>query len=69
MKEEYKVPIWHKLNLSIEEAAAYSRIGENRLREELASENCTFCLRVGKKKKLIKRKEFEIWCQSMSEII
>nr|WP_249026583.1 excisionase [Thomasclavelia cocleata] len=35
----------------------------------MSSEHCTFCLKVGKSKKLVKRKEFELWCQSMSEIV
>lgn len=68
MSKKYNVPIWKKINLSVEEAAAYSHLGENRIREELSSEYCTFCLKVGKSKKLVKRKEFELWCQSMSEI-
>ena len=30
---KYEVPIWEKSNLTIEEAAAYSGIGMNKLRE------------------------------------
>ena len=37
MKKE--VPIWEKSNLTIEEAAAYFNIGENKLRKLAADEN------------------------------
>lgn len=32
MSSDLKVPIWQKYTLTIEEAAAYFRIGENKLR-------------------------------------
>lgn len=32
MSNDLKVPIWQKYTLTIEEAAAYFRIGENKLR-------------------------------------
>lgn len=32
MSSDFKVPIWQKYTLTIEEAAAYFRIGENKLR-------------------------------------
>ena len=35
---EKKIPVWHQYTLSIEEAAAYFRIGEKKLRQ-LVSEN------------------------------
>ena len=41
MKE---VPIWEKSNLTIEEAAAYSSIGVNKIRELSNDENCPFVL-------------------------
>lgn len=56
MKE---VPIWEKMNLTIEEAAAYSGIGIHKIRELIKEPNCNFVLSVGIKKTLIKRKEFE----------
>ena len=55
MKE---VPIWEKSNLTLEEAAAYSGIGKNRLRELSDAKNCQFVLWVGNKR-LIKRKELD----------
>ena len=38
MKEKSEVPIWEKYTLTIEEAATYFRIGENKLRK-IVSEN------------------------------
>jgi excisionase family DNA binding protein len=53
-----EVPIWHKINLTIEEAAAYSNIGEKKIRELLENPTCEFVLRKGTHK-LVKRKQFE----------
>lgn len=56
--EKFNVPIWHKLNLSIEEAVKYSGIGRAKLYEMTNREDCTFVLWVGSHR-LIKRKEFD----------
>lgn len=53
-----EIPIWEKSNLTIEEAAAYSGIGRNKLRELTESETCTFVLWIGTKR-LIKRRKFD----------
>ena len=55
MKE---IPIWEKSNLTIEEAALYSGIGRNKLRQLTDDENCKFVLWVGNKR-LIKLKKFD----------
>lgn len=55
MKE---VPIWEKSNLTLEEAAAYSGIGINKLRDLTSRQNCQFVLWVGSKR-LIKRRLFD----------
>lgn len=55
---KYEVPLWEKSNLTIEEAAAYFSIGENKLRELTSDENCKFVLWIGTKR-LIKRHAFE----------
>ena len=55
MKE---IPIWEKSNLSLEEAAAYSGIGINKLREITNEDRCKFVLWVGNKR-LIKRRLFD----------
>ena len=53
-----EVPIWEKSNLSLEEAAAYSGIGINKLRDLTNDQNCRFVLWVGNKR-LIKRRLFD----------
>lgn len=62
-----KVPIWEKANLTIKEAAEYSNIGINRIEELLKMPNCSFVLYVGKKK-LVKRREFELFLSRTLEI-
>ena len=54
MKE---IPFWEKTNLTLEEAAAYSGIGVNKLRELTNEEGCEFVLWVGSKR-LIKKQKF-----------
>ena len=58
MNQKVNVPIYEKAALTIEEAAEYSNIGQNRLIALLQEPRCTFVLYVGKKK-LVKRREFE----------
>ena len=65
MKQE--IPVWEKLNLSFEEAAAYSGIGINKLRSIANDPRCSFVTRIGNKK-LIKRKKFEEYLSSAFEI-
>jgi len=62
-----EVPIWEKVMLTKEEAAAYSHVGINKLEELLKIPNCPFVLYVGKKK-LIKRREFEAFLTENVEI-
>ncbi|MET3559305.1 excisionase family DNA binding protein [Streptococcus rupicaprae] len=56
MKKE--IPFWLKTNLTIEEAASYSNIGINKLRDLTVDEDCDFVLWCGSKR-LIKREKFE----------
>ena len=62
-----EVPVWEKATLTLEEAAAYSNVGVNRLREISDAENCSFVLWVGKKR-LIKRKLFEAFLEKSYSI-
>lgn len=55
MKE---IPIWEKSNLTLEEAAAYSGIGINKLRTLSDGEHCQFVLWIGSKR-LIKRRRLD----------
>lgn len=59
-KEEKKnlVPIWEKMNLTVDEASAYTGIGPDKLRELSNREECDFVLWVGTKR-LLKRKQLE----------
>lgn len=61
------MPFWLKLNLTKQEAAAYSNIGINRIDELLKDPKCNFVLYVGNKK-LVKRKEFEQYISKSIEI-
>lgn len=54
MKE---IPFWEKANLTLEEAAAYFSIGQQKLRELTDNEDCDFVLWIGSKR-LIKKNKF-----------
>ncbi len=62
-----QVPIWEKVALTLEEAASYSNIGINRIRDITNNENCPFVLFVGNKR-LIKRKPFEKYLEQAYSI-
>lgn len=66
--EKNSVPIWEKLNLSIEEAATYSNIGINKINEMLKEPSCPFVLYIGKGKRVIKRREFEKYLEKKREV-
>lgn len=53
-----EVPIWLKSNLTLEEAAAYSGIGINKLRAMSNDQGCSFVLWNGTKR-LIKRRKLD----------
>ena len=55
---KYEVPIWEKSNLTLEEAAVYSGIGQAKLRELSNDENCSLVLWNGTKR-LLKRKKLD----------
>ena len=59
---KYEVPIWEKSNLTLEEAAAYSGIGINKLREITNERGCNFVLFVGTKR-LIKRRLLDAYLE------
>lgn len=62
-----KVPIWEKVTLSIDEAAAYSGIGTNKLRTMVNEPKCPFVLKNGSHS-LIKRKAFEKYLETVEHI-
>ena len=67
MSKQY-VAICEKVALTIEEAAEYSNIGQNRISSLLKEPRCPFVLYVGTKK-LVKRKEFEKFISKSVEIL
>ena len=61
------VPIWEKVNLTLEEAAIYFVIGQNKLRELTNSDNCPYVIWCGNKR-LIKRRLFTEYLEKMYSI-
>ena len=59
---KHEVPIWEKSNLTLEEAAAYSGIGINKLREITNERGCNFVLFIGMKR-LIKRRLLDAYIE------
>ena len=57
-EKELEIPVWLKANLTVEEAAAYTGIGMNKLRELSDDDSCDFVLWIGRKR-LLKRKKLE----------
>lgn len=62
-----EIPIWEKQNLTIEEAAAYSNIGINRLEKMVSKADCDFVLHIGRKR-LIKKQKFDEFINSVDFI-
>ena len=59
-----QIPIWEKSNLTLEDAAAYSGIGINKLRQLTDDDNCEFVLWIGTKR-LIKRRKFDEYIEKL----
>ena len=60
IRKKYDVPIWHKSNLTIDEAVEYSGIGRERLRKE-----CPFVLHIGNRR-MIKRRIFDEYIEKLT---
>lgn len=68
MEAGYNIPIWEKYTLSIEEAAAYFRIGEHKLRKIInENRNADYLLWNGNRVQ-IKRAKFEKFVDSLEAI-
>lgn len=67
MRMKNEVPIWEKSNSTIEEAAEYSNINQNKISNLLKEPRCPFVLYVGTKK-LVKRRGFERFLSESIEI-
>ncbi|MBQ9001324.1 MAG: excisionase [Eggerthellaceae bacterium] len=58
MLESNDIPIWEKPTLTLTEAAQYTGIGINRLRDMSNEEDCDFVVFVGNRR-LLKRRKLE----------
>ena len=66
--EKISVPIWERYTLTVEEASAYFRIGENKLRNLISSnKNARYILWNGNRPQ-IKRKLFEQFVDDLEAI-
>ena len=66
--EEFEIPVWEKYTLSIEEAAEYFRIGENKLRNIINKDKFAEFILWNGNRAQIKRKLFEKHIDKMSFI-
>lgn len=62
-----KIPIWEKATLTLEEAASYTGIGVNKLREISNDEKCDFVLWNGSRR-LFKREKLESYLNAAYSI-
>lgn len=68
MNNTYNIPVWEKYTLSIEEAAAYFRIGEHKLRNLInENKNADYLLWNGNRVQ-IKRVKFEKFVDTLEAI-
>ncbi len=68
MNQTYDIPIWRKYTLTVEEAAAYFRIGENKLRNLInENKNANYLLWNGNRVQ-IKRVQFEHFIDGLEAI-
>ena len=68
MNREYNIPIWEKYTLTVEEAAAYFRIGENKLRNLINLNKTADYLLWNGNRVQIKRIKFERLIDSLETI-
>ena len=62
------IPTWERYTLSVEEAAVYFRVGENKLRKIISeNQDADFILWNGNRPQ-IKRKKFEIYIDTINTI-
>ena len=61
------IPVWKKVNLTVEEAAAYTGVGMPKLREISDSDQCEFVLWNGRKR-LFKREKLDEYLENRFSI-
>ena len=65
--KKYEIPIWQKMNLTVEEAMAYSGIGKTKIYQMIDKEDCPFVLWIGSRR-LLKRTKFEEYIEKSYSI-
>ena len=68
MSKTSEIPIWEKYTLSVEEAAAYFRIGEGKLRQLIETEKTAKFLLWNGNRVQIKRELFERFVDELEAI-
>ena len=68
MENIYEITIWKKYTLSVEEAAVYFRIGENKLRSLINENKSADYLLWNGSRALIKREKFERFVDELETI-
>lgn len=59
MNKSMQIPFWERYTMSVEEASAYFRIGENKLRKLISENNDADYILWNGNRPQIKRKKFE----------
>lgn len=68
MKHSQNVPLWEKYTLTVEESAAYFRIGEHKLRKLINGNKSTDYLLWNGNRVQIKREKFEKFVDTLEAI-
>ncbi len=66
-ENEMYVPLWERSLLTVEEAASYSGIGRDKIKDISNDDRCPFVLWVGTKR-MIKRRQFDAYIDKMFSI-
>ena len=66
-EKENLVPVWERITISLEEAAAYSGIGVRKLRDMTDKPECNYVIWVGKHRltRAHREKQLKMSCQAL----
>lgn len=67
-KRRDEISLNEKLNLTVPEAAAYTGIGQIKIRSMMKEPNCPFLLKVSSHRFLVRRKELEEYLKSKNDL-
>lgn len=62
------IPLGEKLNLTVEEAATYTGIGQIKIRKMMKEPGCPFFLKVSDHRFLVRRKELEEYLKTRNDL-